>query len=523
MLVGGHAYIIATICRYSKADAVMTLSDASGNPVATASGYSETDGKTVMMEYTGAAGTVTLTTSNETYLHKISIINVEGSPVVQNETGWYIVNPGDGLNLLNIIDIANAQASADKRTYIFLPDGTYDLGHEVLTPISGDNISLIGQSMDNTIIVNEAEEEGIGVSATFLVTGSNTYIQDVTLKNAYDYYQPGFAGRAVVLQDKGNRTICKNVRMLSYQDTYYSNNNDAQFYFEDSDIHGTVDFICGGGDVFFNRCTLTVEPRNADGSGECTITAPTTTTEFGYVFNECTVDSKAEKFNFGRAWQNQARCAYLNTTLLQPDRLNENRWTLGGMNTVADKFVEYNTMDESGKVISPDHLELTFTKDSKSNTFETILTEEQAQGYTLDKVFTDWTPDEFAAQKKLGLLRTEGENRISWDAVDGAIAYAVFNNGRFVGMTTSTSYDVAEGDIKNYTVRAANSHGGFGEASNTTTSGINEFETGEAGEAVSTAYYSVQGERVSSTYRGIVIEVKTMTDGSKAVRKVMRQ
>ena len=139
------------------------------------------------------------------------------------------------------------------------------------------------------------------------------------------------------------------------------------------------------------------------------------------------------------------------------------------------------------------------------------------------KVFTDWMPDEFAAQKKLGQLRTEGENRITWDAVDGAIAYAVFNNGRFVGMTTSTSYDVAEGDIKNYTVRAANSHGGFGEASNTTTSGIDEVETGEAGEAVNTAFYSVQGERVSSTYRGIVIEVKTMTDGSKTVRKDMRQ
>ena len=113
--------------------------------------------------------------------------------------------------------------------------------------------------MDNTIIVNEAEQEGIGVSATFLITGENTYLQDLTLKNAYDYYKPGFAGRAVVIQDKGKHTVCKNVRMLSYQDTYYSNSN-SNFYFENSDIHGTVDFICGEGDVFFNNCTLTVEP-----------------------------------------------------------------------------------------------------------------------------------------------------------------------------------------------------------------------------------------------------------------------
>lgn len=521
LLVGGHAYIIATICRYSKEDAIMTLSDANGNVAATASGYNAADGKTVLMEYTGAAGTVTLTTSNETYLHKISIINVESAPVEQNDQGYYIVKESDGLNLLNIIDIANAQASADKRTYIFLPDGTYDLGHEVLTPISGDNISLIGQSMDNTVIVNEAEEEGIGVSATFLITGNNTYIQDVTLKNAYDYYQPGFAGRAVVIQDKGNRTICKNVRMLSYQDTYYSNNNDAQFYFEDSDIHGTVDFICGGGDVFFNRCTLTVEPRNADGSGECTITAPTTTTDFGYVFNECTVDCKAEKFNYGRAWQNLARCAYLNTTLLQPDRLNDNRWTLGGMNVPADRFVEYNTMDESGKVISPSSLVLTFTKDNKKNTYETILTDEQAKGYTLDKVFTDWTPNEYAAQKSLGLLRAESGNYITWDAVDGAIAYAVFYDNKFAGMTTGTSYDATESDMSKYTVRAANSHGGFGEASGVeNASGIDNVE---AGEAVSATYYSIDGTRVNSSYRGVVIEVSKMADGSKTVRKTIRK
>lgn len=326
LLVGGHAYIIATLCRYSKQDATLTLYDAEGNEVATAPGYDSTDGKSVMLEYKGQAGTVTLKSSNEIYLHKLVIANVEDSPIEMNEQGYYVVKPNDGGNFLTTLEIANAASSSDKRTYVFVPDGTYDLGNAVLTPISGNNISVIGQSMDNTIIVNEAEQEGIGVSATFLITGENTYLQDLTLKNAYDYYKPGFAGRAVVIQDKGKHTVCKNVRMLSYQDTYYSNSN-SNFYFENSDIHGTVDFICGEGDVFFNNCTLTVEPRNADGSGECTLTAPSTNSsegnKFGYVFSGCTIDSKAEKFNYGRAWNNTPRCAYINTTLLQPERLNE--------------------------------------------------------------------------------------------------------------------------------------------------------------------------------------------------------
>lgn len=521
LLVGGHAYIIATLCRYSKQDATLTLYDAEGNEVTTVPGYDSTDGKSVMLEYKGNAGTVTLKSSNEVYLHKLVIANVEGSPIEKNEQGYYVVKANDGNNFLTTLEIANATSSSDKRTYVFVPDGTYDLGNAVLTPISGNNISIIGQSMDNTIIVNEAEQEGIGVSATLYITGQNTYLQDLTLKNAYDYYKPGFAGRAVVIQDKGSHTICKNVRMLSYQDTYYSN-NDSHFYFENSDIHGTVDFICGEGDVFFNNCTLTVEPRNADGSGECTLTAPSTnTTKYGYVFSGCTIDSKAEKFNYGRAWNNTPRCAYINTTLLQPEKLNSNRWTFAGMNVPADKFVEYNTMDANGTVVSPSSYECTFTKDSKSNTYETILTAEEADSYSLDAVSKTWNwyPATFTAQKSMELLKADG-NQLTWNAVDGALAYAVFRNGEFVGMTSVPSYNITEGDASEYTVRAANECGGFGQGS-TTTSGI-AGTVADSADVMNTYYYNVQGVRVNDSYKGIVIKVDTLKDGKQVSTKIIR-
>lgn len=521
LLVGGHAYIIATLCRYSKQDATLTLYDAEGNEVSTVPGYDSTDGKSVMLEYKGAAGTVTLKSSNEVYLHKLVIANVEGSPIEKNEQGYYVVKANDGGNFLTTLEIANATSSSDKRTYVFVPDGTYDLGNAVLTPISGNNISIIGQSMDNTIIVNEAEQEGIGVSATLYITGQNTYLQDLTLKNAYDYYKPGFAGRAVVIQDKGSHTICKNVRMLSYQDTYYSN-SDSHFYFENSDIHGTVDFICGEGDVFFNNCTLTVEPRNADGSGECALTAPSTNnTKYGYVFSGCTIDSKAEKFNYGRAWNNTPRCAYINTTLLQPEKLNSNRWTLGGMNVPADKFVEYNTMDASGKVISPSSYVCTFTKDSKKNTYETILTVDEADTYSLDNLSKawNWYPATYTAQKSMNLLKADG-NKLTWDAVDGALAYAVFRNGTFVGMTTTESYDITEGTASEYIVRAANECGGFGQGASMTTAISDTFA--DNADIMQTSYYNVQGVRVNNSYKGIVIKVDTLKDGKKVATKIMR-
>lgn len=526
LLVGGHAYISLRMCNQGS-NRTFTMTDENDNEIETFEGKASTDGEPYTVEYNGEAGWLTLTTTNaDAYIHKIIIANVEdGEPVATNEEGYYVVKAGDGTHLMNTLDVVNSLPADQGRAYIFLPDGTYDLGNEVLTPISRDNVSIIGQSMDKTIIVNEAPVEGIGVSATFLITGTGTYMQDLTLKNAYDYYNKSTSdGRAVVIQDKGNHTICKNVRLLSYQDTYYSNAN-GDYYFENSDIHGTVDFICGSGDVFFNECTLTVEERNADGSGECTLTAPSTDTSkgdsYGYVFNNCTINSLAEKFNFGRAWNNDPRCAYLNTTLLQPEKLNSNHWTLGGMNVVADKFVEYNSMDANGKVISPESLVLKFTKDSNSNEYETILTAEQAEGYTLDKVFTDWTPGESAKQKELGLLKADGTS-LTWDAVDGATAYAVFHNGEFVSMTATPSYTINEGSADEYTVRAANECGGFGKAASTTyTSGIDNVGA-ESGNIVSTAYYSVQGSRVSESYTGIVIKVETFDNGKTKTTKMVK-
>lgn len=526
LLVGGHAYISLRMCNQGS-NRTFTMTDENDNEIETFEGKASTDGEPYTVEYNGEAGWLTLTTTNaDAYIHKIIIANVEdGEPVATNEEGYYVVKAGDGTHLMNTLDVVNSLPADQGRAYIFLPDGTYDLGNEVLTPISRDNVSIIGQSMDKTIIVNEAPVEGIGVSATFLITGTGTYMQDLTLKNAYDYYNKSTSdGRAVVIQDKGNHTICKNVRLLSYQDTYYSNAN-GDYYFENSDIHGTVDFICGSGDVFFNECTLTVEERNADGSGECTLTAPSTDTSkgdsYGYVFNNCTINSLAEKFNFGRAWNNDPRCAYLNTTLLQPEKLNSNHWTLGGMNVVADKFVEYNSMDANGKVISPESLVLKFTKDSNSNEYETILTAEQAEGYTLDKVFTDWTPGESAKQKELGLLKADGTS-LTWDAVDGATAYAVFHNGEFVSMTATPSYTINEGSADEYTVRAANECGGFGKAASTTyTSGIDNVGA-ESGNVVSTAYYSVQGSRVSESYTGIVIKVETFDNGKTKTTKMVK-
>ena len=435
------------------------------------------------------------------------IINDANSNIKKDDNGYFTVKAGDTDNLLAVIEIANAQASADNRTKIFVPAGTYDLGKTCLTRISGNNISLIGEGMDKTIIVNapEVANEGIGTTATILITGQNAYLQDLTLQNALDYYSAASAGRAVCLQEKGARTICKNVKMLSYQDTYYSNAN-KQFYWETSEIHGTVDFICGNGDVFFNKCILVCESRKKDEkNGEATITAPYTdaSNTFGYVFDGCTIENKASKFNFGRAWGGVPRLAFLNTTLNQPSEIAATRFTASGMNVVADKFVEYNSVNAEGTVVSPATNIVKFVKDSKSNEMETIITPEQAASYSLDKVFTDWTPAALASQVEIS-SPSIADGKLSWKAVEGASAYAIVADDKVKAIVdaNTTSY-VVDNPEAEYAVRAANEMGGFGTpAVASPGAGINSLN---ADSNTSAEIHTLAGVRVSKASKGVYI------------------
>ena len=320
------------------------------------------------------------------------------------------VEQGNAKSLLDAINLAN-KTNAEKtapRLYILIPDGLYDLGETVLTKITGHRIALIGQSMEGTIIQNkpDVKNEGISKTAIFQNRGTDNYLQDLTLKNALDYYGAGSAGRAVTLQDQGTRTICNRVRLLSYQDTYFSDNDLSQFYFQDSEIHGTVDFICGDGDVWFERCKIVTEKRTVDGSGRNVIAAPKTSkTAWGYVFNRCTVENVVSNFEYARGWNGTPHCIWLHTTLLSPEKLNPTRFDWRGMNTVKNDFQEYGTMNAEGRNITPATNVVTFkmtrkkqengqeTVTTQSMTAETIMTETRAVRYTIDNVFGDWQPD----------------------------------------------------------------------------------------------------------------------------------
>lgn len=515
VLMGGKGYIKMNLCQYSKTGKI-TLLDPKGNEVSSIDAKATKDGNFgIFQNESTESGEYTLTfEGGDTYIHSLSIVNMTNPAFAQNGN-WMEIKAGDAQGFMTALEIANGNNAAANaaRTFIFLPNGTYDLGDKCLTPISGNNISIIGESMDNTIIVNKPEVEGIGVTATLFNTSTGLYMQDLTLKNAYPFDKS--TGRAVCLQDKGTQTICKNVKMLSYQDTYYSNNNKGQYYFENSDIHGIVDFICGGGDVFFNKCTLTLEP----GKGSY-ITAPYTDgSDYGYVFDGCKiVGSATDSFTFGRSWGGTAKCAFLNTILDKNAAANiaSTRWTTGGMNVVAKNFFEYNTVDENGKVISPAENIVKFTKDKEVSEYNTIITAEKAAEFSLDKVFTNWKPADLAAQKS-ATAATESNGKLAWEG--DAQMYIVLKDGKFFAMTAEKSLDIA-GATGTWSVRAANEMGGFGKMTSVVT-GIKNIAAADEAATVSTAIFSISGTQQNSLQKGINIVVKTLADGSKKTEKVI--
>ena len=146
------------------------------------------DGKQLVCNYDGAAGWINIAWTSAQYIHRVIVYNVLDFVVKDPATGYYMVPANDAASLIMAIVSANAEGNAK----IFVPNGLYDLGETTLTLISGNNISIIGESMMGTIIKNAppVEKESIDQTATLKVNKNvqNTYFQDLTLQNALDYY-----------------------------------------------------------------------------------------------------------------------------------------------------------------------------------------------------------------------------------------------------------------------------------------------------------------------------------------------
>lgn len=521
-------------------------------------------GKTITFAYKGlsyateytfalAAGSVADLTDNAIQSDITFSFTTKEKPAVTKALYDFIV-PTDG-TFTEALAAAAKRADTSKRFRIFIKQGDYKIPanpNSMVTGIDGKqypsattymntpNVSIIGESNETTSITNTVPAvecnngfgmanvlEGIGKGDVLsLESGAvNTYFQDIKMYSSMGDKK----GRDIVLNDKSNKTICKNVNLWAYQDTYVSNNQKGRFYFEGGILRGNTDFLCGKGDVYYNNVDLLM-------CGTGYLAVPSLPTQYGYIFKDCTIKDGSDtgingKYKLGRPWGKGTPIALFIDTKMEviPTATGWDEMSGG----YPKRFAEYNSTTTTGTAVDLSGRKQVYdaydAKDGnnytnrRNETAESpVLTAEEAAFYTLETVMggdDDWDPTAATEQASAPTNVKIAGNNLTWDNSNYALLWAVCKNGKVVDFTVEPTYNVDDASAT-WSVRAANEMGGLGEATVASTStGIENIAT--SSDVLSTKIYSADGVQVSKLQRGINIVVKTMTDGSKKTNKVV--
>ena len=520
-------------------------------------------GKTITFAYKGlnyataytftlAAGSVADLTDNATDQAIVLNFTTKTKPAVNKALYDFIV-PTDG-DFKAALDAAAKRTDTSKRFRIFIKQGDYKIPTDEKSKVTGSdgnsyanpttymntpNVSIIGESMDNTSLTNTIPNsgqsanvlEGIGKGDVLCLQkgATNTYFQDLKM-----YSSMGDAkGRDIVLNDQSNKTICKNVNLWAYQDTYVSNNQNGKFYFEDGILRGRTDYLCGKGDVYYNNVELWICEKGGY------LAVPSQPKKYGYIFKDCTIKDATEakdlngNYTLGRPWGKGTPIAlYIDTKMEAiPSAAGWDEMSGG----YPKRFAEYNSTTSTGSTVDlKDRKKVYDAYDSKNGdnyvnrrneTAESpILAAEEAAFYTVENIMgqdDDWDPTAATEQASAPTNVKLNGTTLAWDNNDYALLWAVCKNGKVVDFTITPSYIIDDASAT-WSVRAANEMGGLSEATVVGQgTGIHNIAAATDAAVIKTAIYAADGTLLSNLQKGINIIVKTLADGSKKTSKVI--
>lgn len=520
-------------------------------------------GKTITFAYKGlnyataytftlAAGSVADLTDNATDQEIVLNFTTKTKPAVTKALYDFIV-PNDG-DFKAALAAAAKRTDTSKRFRIFIKQGDYKIPADEKSEVKGSdgktyanpttymntpNVSIIGESMDNTSITNTVPAvecdngfgkanvlEGIGKGDVLsLESGAvNTYFQDIKMYSSMGDKK----GRDIVLNDKSNKTICKNVNLWAYQDTYVSNNQKGRFYFEGGILRGNTDFLCGKGDVYYNNVDLLM-------CGTGYLAVPSQPTQYGYIFKDCTTKDGSDtgingKYKLGRPWGKGTPIALFIDTKMEviPTAAGWDEMSGG----YPKRFAEYNSttatgsaVDLSGRKQVYDAYDANYTNRRNETAGSPVLTAEEAASYSIETVMggdDDWDPTAATEQASAPSNVKLNGTTLAWDNNDYALLWAVCKNGKVVDFTIKPTYLVDDASAT-WSVRAANEMGGLSEATAAAVlgTGIHNIAAATDAAAIKTAIYAADGTQLSNLQKGINIIVKTLADGSKKTSKVI--
>lgn len=543
-------------------DEKVKLTDNAAATLGTAKIEGTVSGKTITFAYKGlnyataytftlAAGSVADLTDNATDQEIVLNFTTKTKPAVTKALYDFIV-PTDG-DFKAALDAAAKRTDTSKRFRIFIKQGDYKIPADEKSKVTGSdgksyanpttymntpNVSIIGEGMDNTSLTNTVPNsgqsanvlEGIGKGDVLCLQkgATNTYFQDLKM-----YSSMGDAkGRDIVLNDQSNKTICKNVNLWAYQDTYVSNNQNGKFYFEDGILRGRTDYLCGKGDVYYNNVELWICEKGGY------LAVPSQPKKYGYIFKDCTIKDATEakdlngNYTLGRPWGKGTPIAlYIDTKMEAiPSAAGWNEMSGG----YPKRFAEYNSTTSTGSTVDlKDRKKVYDAYDSKDGdnyvnrrnetTGDPILTAEEAAFYTVENIMgqdDDWDPTAATEQASAPSNVKLNGTTLAWDNNDYALLWAVCKNGKVVDFTIKPTYLVDDASAT-WSVRAANEMGGLSEATAVLGTGIRNITSATEAAVIKTAIYAADGTQLSNLQKGINIIVKTLADGSKKTSKVI--
>lgn len=527
-------------------------------------------GKTITFAYKGlnyataytftlAAGSVADLTDNATDQAIVLNFTTKTKPAVTKALYDFIV-PTDG-DFKAALAAAAKRTDTSKRFRIFIKQGDYKIPADEKSKVTGSdgksyanpttymntpNVSIIGEGMGNTSLTNTVPNaeyknenkktpanvlEGIGKGDVLCLQkgATGTYFQDLKMYSSMGDDK----GRDIVLNDQSNKTICKNVNLWAYQDTYVSNNQNGKFYFEDGILRGRTDYLCGKGDVYYNNVELWICEKGGY------LAVPSQPKKYGYIFKDCTIKDATEakdlngNYTLGRPWGKGTPIAlYIDTKMEAiPSAAGWDEMSGG----YPKRFAEYNSTTSTGSTVDlKDRKKVYDAYDSKNGdnyvnrrneTAESpILAAEEAAIYTVENIMgqdDDWDPTAATEQASAPTNVKLNGTTLAWDNNDYALLWAVCKNGKVVDFTITPSYIVDDASAT-WSVRAANEMGGLSEATVVGQgTGIHNITSATDAAVIKTAIYAADGTQLSNLQKGINIIVKTLADGSKKTSKVI--
>lgn len=239
------------------------------------------------------------------------------------------VAPGDDLTY--ILKTTRGPAT------IYLKSGVYRCKAE----LCGDDVALVGENRETTVITYDDYARKIHADGreyntfrtyTLCVTGRRVRLENLTVENSN--LNPHEVGQCVALSVNAKDFRAVNVRLKSTQDTLFLSpfpddlviryrgfipenqlymDGSAVQVFENCEILGTVDFIFGCGEAYFENCRI-VSLHDDRGYGFVAAPAHSLKQARGFVFHGCDFVSEGaeDKTVFlARPWRDFGKCEFI--------------------------------------------------------------------------------------------------------------------------------------------------------------------------------------------------------------------